>query len=321
MKKFPFILICLIMLTGCAKKNNVNNPADVESSGVITETAVPAAQPEKVVSKSGFNITPDGIEVIRRGEIWQTLEDTNIFEVSGQLGNISIQPEDYLIKKDFDNDCHLDLFVPYLVSDDRKGVYYHFDPDTALYEKWDAFNEIGIFLEPCDIRYAFHRTSGNETPSYFVHNLENEDIYYSFNNNKLNYAGKTIRYKNDDGEEYTDTFFHNYDKNEEQLVKRIKTTDGRKEEIFVHPNQCWFTVRENCIDIWIPYENGYKTIQTIEGCYQSGSESDGHCTPPKQNAVFRDMDGDGYDDIYIKEGINSGKYFLFNPQTFKFDEV
>ncbi|MDE5855382.1 MAG: hypothetical protein K2H19_10040, partial [Ruminococcus sp.] len=152
---------------------------------------------------------------------------------------------------------------------------------------------------------------------YICEKHDVQNIIYKCDGMELNYAGKELTYTGDDGEKYTDTFFHNHDTDEEQLVKRLKITDGKEEEIFVHPSQCYFTVRENCIDIW--WKNG--TIQTIEGCYLSGNESHSHCTPHEQNAVFKDTDGDGYDDIYVKEGENAGEYFRFNPETFKFDEV
>lgn len=312
MKKIPFILIFAMIFTGCAEKNNIPDSVNSESSEITTETAVPTTKPERVVSKSGFNITSDGIEVIQRGEVSQVLEDTDIwdsFKYCGyfpDIGNI-------LIRKDYDNDYYTDLCIPYINSDKR--VYYHFDPDTALYEKWDALNELDGIIE----KYYINNTDYKS--SYILERSNNQNTIYKCDGMELNYVGKELTYKGNDSFTYTDTYFLFNNISNEQLIERKKIKDGKAEEIFVHPSQCCFTVRENCIDIWWKYGNDYKTIQTIEGDYQSGKEPVGHCTPPESNAVFKDMDGDGYDDIYVKEGENAGKYFRFNPETFKFDEV
>lgn len=469
MKKIPVIFLCVAIMTGCAEKNNMPDSVSNAIPETTAETEIPTTQPKKIASRKEFIVTKDGIQVIRNGEVFQVLEDTNIYEVSGQLGNINFQPEDYLIKRDFDGDGTMDLFVPYLfsvVGEKEKGVYYHRNPDTAELEKWDTFNEIGIYLEPAntafkqshynknidnklkyfvchlsedvDIYYSYdtdkdvleyfstetetkNRFSVTEDgiqvirngeifqvledtnlyefteqlgcteiypedflikkdfngdgtvdlfvpylslsddekkgvyyqrnpetaefekwdvfneigayleishtdmnfhglcePPYFIRHLENEDIYYTMNDDNLYYMGKIIKYTGDDGLDYTDTYFQSKYK-EEQLICRKQIADNTEKEIFVHPFQCSFIVKNNNIEIYFKENN--ELIQTIETDYQLQKETSGHCTPPKYYVRFKDVDNDGYSDFYIDEGENAGKYFRFNPKTFRFDEV
>lgn len=321
MKKIPLILILAVMFTGCAEKNNIPDSANSIFPEITEKTESATTKPERPVSKSGFNITSEGIEVIQRGEISQVLEDTNIW-ISFKYCGYFPDAGDILIRKDYDNDGYKDLCIPYINSDklpytnSGKCVYYHLDPDTAQYEKWNSFNELNGVIEKYYINNSDYKSS------YILKRGDNQNTIYKCNGLQLKYAGKEITFAGDDNFTYIDTYFLFDNTNKEQLIERKKIKDGKVEEIFVHPSQCYFTVYENCIDIWWKYGNNYKTIQTIEGNYQSENEPQhSHCSPHKQNVIFKDIDGDGYDDIYVKEGENSGKYFRFNPETFKFDEV
>ncbi len=330
MKKFPVLILSALLLTGCAEKTDNFNSEVIEIPETTAETEISetVTQPAKIASRKEFVVTENGIQVIRDGEIFQVIEDTNIFEETGQISNTNVHPEDFLIKKDFDGDNCMDLFVPYLLTDEptEKGVYYHRNPDTAELEKWDAFNEIGVYLTSSNaiadifLRRPQFRKFADDNLKYFILNSdESENIYYSYNADKdeLEYAGKEITYTGSDDEEYTDTFLKSYITGEEQLVCRKKGT----EEIFVHPSQCYIHTEENKISvIWHMCSEGYDTIQTFEGNYKAHKDPVGHCTPPKNTASFKDMDGDGYNDIYIEEGECAGDYFRFNPDTFRFDE-
>ncbi|MCM1133405.1 MAG: hypothetical protein NC340_08035 [Ruminococcus flavefaciens] len=152
-------------------------------------------------------------------------------------------------------------------------------------------------------------------PPYLVCHLENEDIYYKKYADNLNYVGRITAYTGDDGLEYTDTYFQS--ETGEQLICRTQTDSDT--EIFVHPFQCFFTVKINGINIYLRETN--ELIQTIETDYRVREDPVGHCTPPVHYVSFSDMDGDGYDDIYIDDGEGAGNYFRFNPETFRFDEV
>lgn len=323
MKKLPFIVLCAVVMTGCSEKTDISDYASSEISETTSETTeistIPTTtQPKKIATKNGFRVTDKGIEVIRNGEIFQVLDDTNIWEETGEISNSEFKPEDYLVKKDYDSDSCSDLFVPYLFSDEHKGVYYHFNPDTIMYEKWDAFNEIGIELEKAVLKKSmFKRYPYNETALYFSAPAENGDIYYCFNGEELKYTGYSLNYS-ENGDNYTDTFYLHPVTNEEQLVCRIRKNGYTEEEIFVHPNQCFALTCKDYIDVMWWEKSG--TIQTIDGDYRVDKEPKGHCTPPKSNASMKDMDGDGYDDIYIEEGEYAGDYFRFNPDTFRFDE-
>ncbi|MDE5855093.1 MAG: hypothetical protein K2H19_08550, partial [Ruminococcus sp.] len=132
MKKFPFILVCALVFVSCSEKNNISNSVSSESSEITTETVVPIIQPERVVSKSGFNITSNGIEIIQRGEVSQVLEDTNLWDSFKYCGYVP-DAGDILIRKDYDGDGYTDLCIPYLhkyseTKSETKNVYYHFNP-------------------------------------------------------------------------------------------------------------------------------------------------------------------------------------------------
>lgn len=186
-------------------------------------------------------------------------------------------------------------------------------PTTPQIEtaKPDVLSEYEKYLDVVHNDMNFH---GLSEPPYLVCRTENEDIYYKKYADNLNYVGRITTYTGNDGLEYTDTYFQR--KTGEQLICRKQTDDT---EIFVHPFQCFFTVNSNNISIYL--RETHELIQTIETDYRVCEETVGHCTPPVHYVSFRDIDGDGYDDIYIDEGEGAGNYFRFNPETFRFDEV
>lgn len=120
----------------------------------------------------------------------------------------------FLIRKDYDNDGYTDLCIPYISSD--KFIYYHFDLDTAQYEKWNFFNELNSVI----IKY-FINNSDCES-SYIIKIGDNQNTIYKCNGIGLKYTGKETTYTGNNSFIYLDTYLLSENSNKEQLIERKK---------------------------------------------------------------------------------------------------
>lgn len=90
-----------------------------------------------------FSVEENGIEVLRDGEVIQTIEG-NYAEIYAPIAENSYYTiEDAIYKMDYDFDGYLDVFIPADISYEPTGIYYRYDPDTGLLEEWDELNKIG----------------------------------------------------------------------------------------------------------------------------------------------------------------------------------
>ena len=90
-----------------------------------------------------FSVEENGIEVLRDGEVIQTIEG-NYAEIYAPIAENSYYTiEDAIYKMDYDFDGYLDVFIPADISYEPTGIYYRYDLDTGLLEEWDELNKIG----------------------------------------------------------------------------------------------------------------------------------------------------------------------------------
>lgn len=90
-----------------------------------------------------FSVEENGIEVLRDGEVIQTIEG-NYAEIYAPIAENSYYTiEDAIYKMDYDFDGYLDVFIPADISYEPTGIYYRYDPDTGFLEEWDELNKIG----------------------------------------------------------------------------------------------------------------------------------------------------------------------------------
>lgn len=319
MKKL-LIFTAAILLTGCAEKKEnteiqpVTEPVTVSATDPPTVTVPYDATEKRVVSWNGFNVTEEGIQVIWGGEVVQIIEDTDIYTVSGEITDQEHHPENSLVRMDLNSDGYKDLYVPYIGSD-KKGVYYLFDPDRARYLKWNAVNKLEGKIVPYHLRDVFDTLC--EPPNFFQI-CDDRYVYFSADGLKIKELGYKTTYTGVDGLEYSDTYFSS-EKNGEQLIRRtVSNNETIFKEIFVHPIQCRFVADHSELKIVLKNGDPEKPVQTFPGDYLE--DLGVHCTPPKYFVKFQDVNGDGYDDIYVTGGENAGKSFIFDPITFRFDE-
>lgn len=91
-----------------------------------------------------FSVKENGIEVLRDGEVIQTIEG-NYAEAYAPLVESSgyYTLEDAIYEMDYDFDGYLDVFIPDdIMNYDSTGTYYRYDPDSGLLEKWDVLNQL-----------------------------------------------------------------------------------------------------------------------------------------------------------------------------------
>lgn len=319
MKKL-LIFIAAILLVGCTEKKEnaeiqpVIEPSATSATDSPAVTDSPAATAERVVSWNGLNVTDEGIQVIWGGEVVQIIKDTDIYAISGEITDQDHHPENSLVRKDFNSDGYKDLYVPYIGSE-QKGVYYLFDPDRARYLKWNAVNELEGKIVPYHLRDVFDTLC---EPPDFIQICDDRYVYFSADGLRIKKLGYKTTYTGVDGLYYTDTYFSAAE-NGEQLIRRtVSNGETIFKEIFVHPIQCYFTANHEELKIILKNGDYDQPVQTFSGDYLE--DSGGHCTPPKYFVKFQDVNGDGYDDIYVTGGENAGKSFIFDPITFRFDE-
>lgn len=138
--------------TKATSKRTGNAPAQPAAPPAVTSTVTTAVknthkQESPAFSDGSFTFTllDTGLEVSENGQKLQTiavdteemqryLEDNN----ADNLAEMSVY--------DFDSDGNNDLFIPQQIGVlNTFGVYYHYDPSTGEFEKWDAMKEIDTF--------------------------------------------------------------------------------------------------------------------------------------------------------------------------------
>ncbi|GEM_PF-633936 len=89
-----------------------------------------------------FSVKESGIEVLRDGEVIQTIEG-NYAEIYAPIAENSYYDiEDAICKMDYDFDGYLDVFIPDDILNKSTGTYYRYNPDTGLLEEWNELNKL-----------------------------------------------------------------------------------------------------------------------------------------------------------------------------------
>lgn len=306
MKKLSVtIIFLLLLLTACSEDNKYSE------SGLFSEVQSENSVEKDVEDKYfGFNINEKGIDIIRNGDIVQTIETDYLKNYPEYF---STTPEMHLGLYDYDFDGYGDLFIPTDFADPNTiGVYYHYNPETALLEEWDELNKIGIFMTANDDNTLLIRIQGSEK-SY-------EEIFYKWEDSSLKKAYSKFQYaRGRSNQIYVDTF--EYDENENEILKKreklIESINGdtRFEEIGIKPFYD-FKVSENSIDIISDGEY----FQTIEGDFSYIMQF----SVPTDSVKLYDVNFDDYDDLFIPtkyytEGAD-GIYYKFSPEKNCFEE-
>lgn len=135
--------------------------------------------------------------------------------------NFSLKFEDY----DFDDYDDMFLQTTTLTANEP-GVYYHFNPETCLFEEWTELNKIGV---QCYI------DSDKKTLNVFLTGsaVDHETKVYKWDNETLVMTERELMYQGADGEVYIDNF--NYDSGTEMLEKR---------ERIINPGAEWIKTEE-----------------------------------------------------------------------------
>ncbi|MDE5946753.1 MAG: hypothetical protein K2G63_05590 [Oscillospiraceae bacterium] len=213
MKKLSGTIIFLSLLLTACSENNKYSESELFSE-VQSENSVEKDVEDKYF---GFNINEKGIDIIRNGDIVQTIE-TNYLKNYPEY--FSTAPEMHLGLYDYDFDGYGDLFIPTdFANPNTRGVYYHYNPATALLEEWDELNKIGIFMTVNDDDNALvMRIQGSEK-SY-------KEIFYKWEDSNLKKAYSKFQYaRGRSNQIYIDTY--EYDENgNETLIKSEEYTGG-----------------------------------------------------------------------------------------------
>ena len=159
------------------------------------------------------------IKLKETGELVQTIEgdfcsEADKYEGAGGFEEYYYQGVDGLEFADYDFDGYDDLFFQTSIhTANEPGVYFHFNPETCLFEKWDELNNIGL---QCYL-------NGNKTLKVSVKSsaVDHEITVYKWDNECLAPVSREIQYADGKNDIYIDYF--KYDENSEEiLVKREK---------------------------------------------------------------------------------------------------
>lgn len=161
-----------------------------------------------------FSVRENGIDVLRDGEVIQTIEGDYFGELDLAARKVRREipidppqyldeygfyvPEDFLDTTDFDFDGYFDLFIPTNHLSDT-GVYYRFNPETELFEEWNELNQIGKKV---------YTVKGNEYLTSYHSNgsKEFEKCIYQWENDSLVRVSREISFYDENGERFTDYF-------------------------------------------------------------------------------------------------------------------
>lgn len=162
-----------------------------------------------------FSVKENGIDVLRDGRVLQTIEGDFFGELDLAARKVRRElpidppeyledygfyfPEDCLNTTDFDFDGFDDLFIP---TDHLSavGVYYRFNPETELFEEWNALNQIGESV------YTEKESESLISSHYDIDRKESEKCIYQWENASLVRVSRELSYYGADGERYTDYF-------------------------------------------------------------------------------------------------------------------
>lgn len=307
---FTAVLSVLCMSAGCNLHiSKVEKESDNEVSEItdIPEetTKITTDIPETTDNNSDdaeytVSLTGKGVDILLNGEIIQTIEGN----FKSKINKIIRDDESddslgkYIHSMDMDSDGFMDLFI----STERKGedlygVYYHFNPDTRLFEEWDLLNEIGYLMYPSAV---------------------NNCIILVLNYDK---GYESYQYKFND------------DKDKLEVIHYFKKYDDEK----IHRRECRSTGNEEretkSVDRVFEFRSDDRKLYITDNIINIEAVIDVDFIYEKENSIrdicdrtqFADYDFDGYDDLFIPEGeYNKGIYYHFNPdnQTFeKWDEL
>lgn len=100
-------------------------------------------------STLSYEITKDGVKVMRSGKVVQTLS-MDTAEDPSLIADGTFSQDDLIVAEDFDFDGYTDLFIKVrygsVIPVNTGGVYFHYDPTTGLYSEWDALNSVGMLV-------------------------------------------------------------------------------------------------------------------------------------------------------------------------------
>ncbi len=108
-----------------------------------------------------FHVNKTSVDVLKNGEIVQTIPDTRVYDYVEYLkedyskkvimeGGVR-EPEKYIREYDFDFDGWNDICLPEYHDETERTTYckyYHFDAETETYIPWQELNGIGKYIYP-----------------------------------------------------------------------------------------------------------------------------------------------------------------------------
>lgn len=255
MKKYRILFVCLVALSGCAKKdipeevshteNNTETVSMDESHESLENIFIPEitesnyleyddpfilprifpvaedADPSEVQKHYTFEVRKNGVIVCydKMGVQFLKADCSWIEDISSYKYRFYIQ--DW---SNFDTDSYCDLFVveEYCTPDTpTTGKYFRFNPDTGLFEPWDELNAIGFHMHSSLDSHTLER----RLSTCIWENDAQETKIYQWQGEKLVMIERRCMYpvesENPEDKTYYSNFF-SYEKGYEELYKREK---------------------------------------------------------------------------------------------------
>lgn len=153
------------------------------------------------------------------GELVQTINGDFSSEVDKYEGVDGFEEHyyqgvDVLEFADYDFDGYDDIFFQTSINTaNEPGIYYHFNPETCLFEEWDELNQIGLQCYFGDDKTLKVSVTGSA--------VDHETTVYKWNNECLVPVSREVQYADGKNDIYIDYYEYN-ENSEEILVKREK---------------------------------------------------------------------------------------------------
>lgn len=138
-------------------------PAEVTTAAPVTTRQTGSIEPNNDFITC--NMKNNGIEILKNGNVIQFIEQ-DMEHILNYYQDHTVDQNMKISIRDYDFDGYDDLFIPeHIGTLNTSGKYWHFDPQSGLFEKWDEMKDILFSVTPDEMDktlYSHEKISASE---------------------------------------------------------------------------------------------------------------------------------------------------------------